>query len=171
MRKEYNKESWINPKVEVRNSEFGGKGLFAKETIEKDEIVIVWGGTLMTEETIKRGNYRKGTSVEIGEGMYFAGKPSESPGTDDFLNHSCDPNLWLKDEVTLIMRRDIEKDEELTADYGTWVSRPEWKMECRCGSRLCRKMITGNDWKSAGLQKGYGDHLSPYLKERIKKSA
>ena len=37
-----------------------------------------------------------------------------------FTNHSCDPNIWMKDAVTLIARRDIQIDEELTADYALW---------------------------------------------------
>lgn len=169
MRKKYNKESWINSRVEIRGSKLNNKGLFAKAPIRKDEVVMIWGGELFTNEDIREGKYRKGSSVEIDEGIYLAGKPDEPPGLDDFLNHSCNPNSWLKDEVTLIAMRDIKRDEELTADYGTWISRPDWKMECKCGSEVCRKIITGEDWKLRKLQERYNNHFSPYLNERIKK--
>jgi hypothetical protein len=165
----YRKKSWIGSKIEIRDSQLGGKGLFAKIPIKRGEVVIVWGGTLMTEEDIKKGKYRKGTAVEVGEGTYLAGKPNEPISKDDFLNHSCDPNLWLKDEVTLIARRNIKKGEELTTDYATWVSRSYWKMKCNCGSPLCRGTITGNDWKRKDIQKKYRNHFSPYLNERIKR--
>lgn len=122
----------------------------------------------MTEKDIKKRKYKKGTSVEIGEGLYLAGKLNESSGKEDFLNHSCNPNLWLKNEVTLIAKRNIKKEEELTADYGSWVSRDYWKMKCNCGSSLCRDIIMGSDWKKRELQKRYKNHFSPYLNKRIK---
>lgn len=165
----YKKESWTSPKVEVRKSRTGGKGLFTKVPIKKGETVIIWGGALMTEEDIKKGRYRKGTAVEVSKGKYLANRPNEPLGKEAFMNHSCNPNLWLKDEVTLVAKRNIKKREELTADYGTWVSRPDWKMRCNCGSRLCRRVITGNDWKRKDIQKRYKNHLSPYLKEEIKR--
>ena len=34
-----------------------------------------------------------------------------------YTNHSCDPNVWMQDEVTLAARRDIAIGEELTIDY------------------------------------------------------
>ena len=166
MRK-YKSESWLDSRVEVRSSSLGGKGLFAKKPIKKEEKVIVFGGIVLTEKEIAKGEYQKGSSVEIGEGLYIAGKPGEADNVD-FLNHSCNPNLWLKDEVTLIAKYDIKKDEELTADYATWISRPYWKMECNCKSKFCRKIITGNDWELKDLQKRYRNHFSPYLNKRIK---
>ena len=164
----YKKNSWISPKLEVRDSQIGGKGLFTKDLIKKWEVVIVWGGILMTDKDVKKRKYKRGTGVEIGEGLYLASKPNEPFSKEDFMNHSCNPNLWLKDEVTLVAKRNIKSGEELTADYGTWVSRPYWKMKCACGSHLCRGTVTGNDWKRKDIQRKYENHFSPYLAERIK---
>ncbi len=130
----YRNETWIDPRVGVRESRIGGEGLFAEAPIREGEMVMIWGGTLMKEDEIEEGKYKKGTAVEVGEGLYLAGKPESEPERGDRLNHSCDPNLWLRDEVTLEAKRDITAGEELTADYGTWVSRPGWRMECKCGS-------------------------------------
>ncbi|HEV2124909.1 MAG TPA: SET domain-containing protein [Chloroflexota bacterium] len=33
----------------------------------------------------------------------------------DFINHSCDPNVWLADENTLVARHAITAGEELTS--------------------------------------------------------
>jgi hypothetical protein len=164
----YRRKSWISPKIEVKDSQISEKGLFARAPIKKGEVIIIWGGTLITEDDVKKGRYRKGTAVEVGEGIYLAGKPNEPTSKDDFLNHSCDSNLWLKDEVTLIARRNIKKGEELTADYATWVSRSYWKMKCNCGSPLCRGIVTGNDWKRKDVQRRYKYHFSPYLKRKIR---
>ncbi|MBI4020538.1 MAG: SET domain-containing protein-lysine N-methyltransferase [Candidatus Aenigmarchaeota archaeon] len=165
----YKTKSFLSPKVDVRNSRLGGKGLFAKTPIKKGEMVIVWGGTLIAEADIKMGRYRKHTAVEINRGMYIANRPDDQPSKDDFMNHSCNPNLWLKDEVTLVAKRNIRKGEELTADYGTWLSRPHYRMKCKCGSPLCRKVITSGDWKRKDIQGRYKNHFSPYLNEEIKK--
>jgi len=44
---------------------------------------------------------------------------------------------------------------------------PDFRMECRCGRRNCRKMVTGNDWKEPGLQYRYRGFFSLYIQERI----
>ncbi len=75
----------------------------------------------------------------------------------------------MKDEVTLIARRDIQAGEELTADYAMWESGEDWVMhqECFCGSEHCRKVITGKDWRLKELQERYANHFSPFINERI----
>jgi hypothetical protein len=92
----------------------------------------------------------------------------EGPGGD---NHSCDPNLWFADELTLVARRDIAAGEELTIDYALGTVDPAWRLICHCGSPLCRKLITGDDWKLPELQKKYAGHFSPFINERIRKRA
>lgn len=57
----------------------------------------------------------------IGEGVYL-GSPvgtydRERANKGDFINHSCDPNVWMQDEVTSVARRDVRAGEELTMDY------------------------------------------------------
>ncbi|MDP9237405.1 MAG: SET domain-containing protein-lysine N-methyltransferase [Chloroflexota bacterium] len=83
-----------------------------------------------------------------------------------FGNHSCDPNLWMADEVTEVARRPIAAGEEITIDYALHSVLPEWRMECACGSPLCRGTITGNDWMRQDLQRRYGTHFSPFIVRR-----
>lgn len=89
------------------------------------------------------------------------------------MNHSCDPNLWMENEVTLSARRDIAKGEELTADYAMWTTNlllegaSCYRFECNCSSDLCRNFITADDWKSSALRKRYKDHFSPYINKKI----
>jgi SET domain len=84
---------------------------------------------------------------------------NEAP--DHFLNHSCDPNIWLADEVTLITKRAINVVEEITADYATWETEEDWvaAWSCNCSSHLCRGLITGRDWRLPELQDRYSDHF------------
>jgi hypothetical protein len=58
-------------------------------------------------------------------------------------NHSCDPNLWHADAVTIVARRDIAPGEELTVDYATHTGVQEWTMVCTCGQPGCRGRPTG----------------------------
>ncbi|WP_157254280.1 SET domain-containing protein-lysine N-methyltransferase [Nonomuraea typhae] len=83
-------------------------------------------------------------------------------------NHSCAPTLWHRGATTLIARRDITPGEELTIDYATHTGVVTWSMNCRCGSSLCRSIVTGDDWRLPQLQAAYGTHWSPPLLDRIK---
>lgn len=66
-----------------------------------------------------------------------------------FGNHSCDPNMGFNDSGDLIMIRSVKTGEELTHDYGFSITDPEYKMNCHCGSKKCRKIITGDDWRDS----------------------
>jgi uncharacterized protein len=91
------------------------------------------------------------------------------PGPDHYPNHSCDPNVWMVDEVTLAARRDIAKDEELTADYALWEEDENTIMQwaCSCRSPLCRGTVTGRDWRLRDLRERYRGHFSPFINDRI----
>lgn len=169
--KTYLKDSWIDPRIEIRDSPTGGKGMFAREPIKKGEVVIIWGGTVFTEKEKKKSLIKKHTTIGIAEGLYLGHRLDEPDVPDQFLNHSCDPNLWMKDEVTLIARRNIAKGEEITADYAMWTTDEDWAMKepCKCGSSLCRQKITGDDWKLKELHGRYKEHFAPFINERIKK--
>jgi len=170
--KSYHRTSWIDPRVEVQLSPIQGKGMFAVAPIRQGEVVVVWGGTLMTEEDIRAGKAKPGSIAAIGEGLYLAGLADEEEDPADFMNHSCDPNVWMQDEVTLVARRDIAVGEELTVDYAMFEGDEGWAMPwtCRCGSDLCRKAITGKDWRRKDLQARYRDHFSPFINERVRRA-
>ncbi len=143
--------------------------MFARRAIDKGERVVIWGGTVFTEEEIREGKARKHSVAEIGEGLYLAAGRGEPESPDNFMNHSCEPNVWMDDEVTLVAMRDITAGEELTADYAMWSTDPNWTLpnSCGCGSRLCRRTVTGNDWKLRDLQERYRRHFSPFINDRI----
>jgi hypothetical protein len=86
-------------------------------------------------------------------------------------NHSCDPNLWWTGAYTLVARRDIAVDEELTNDYATSTGEEEFTMPCNCGTPLCRGVVTGSDWMRPELRQRYGNHWVPGLLFRIRHAA
>jgi len=77
-------------------------------------------------------------------------------------------NVWMADEVTVVARRLIEPGEEICGDYAVWESTPSYIVDpCQCGSALCRRRFSGDDWKREDLQARYKDHFLPYLNRRI----
>lgn len=128
---------------------------------------------MFLKDDIDAGRANKRTLMQIDEGLWLGNRVDE-PLTDDyFINHSCDSNMWMKDEVTLIARRDIAAGEEVTMDYAMHFADPNWTMRntCSCGSPLCRGTITGRDWMLKELQERYRDHFSPLINRRITKLA
>jgi uncharacterized protein len=164
------KKAWIDPRLEIRRSPLGGQGSYACQPIKECEIVTIWGAEVFTKEDVNGGKTQGRLIVPIGEGRYLAYETYDSKAPDHFLNHSCDPNIWLVDEVTLVARRAIDLGEELTADYATWELQEDWvsPWSCNCRSKLCRGIITGRDWRLPELQGRYGNHFLPCINEKIK---
>jgi uncharacterized protein len=168
-------DCWIHPATEVRDSSIADRGLFATKKIRKGEAVSRLGGIVVTEQELAaRLEERARTrlvpyidSIIFDDGLHLI-LPLDQP--NHFANHSCDPNLWWGENLTLVARREINSAEELTNDYGTSSGDPRWKMECYCGSPLCRQVVTGEDWLRADLRKRYGQHWAPALHRRIEAS-
>jgi hypothetical protein len=147
--------------------------MFATSAIGAGDAVVIWGGVVFTRAEVDAGKAEVHSTVPIGEDLYLGSKVGEydreQDDRGDFMNHSCDPNCWMRDEVTLIARRDIRLGEELTADYAMWENDESdikpWR--CACGTTLCRKTITGTDWRLSELQDRYKGHFSPFITDRI----
>ena len=167
----YGERDWRDTRLKLQPSVIHGKGHVAKKPFDEGEIVIVFGGTLFTAEDIHMGKANPRTLMRVTEDLWL-GSHADKPIDDDYyLNHSCDPNIWLIDEARLAARRRISAGEEITMDYATHFDDPDWSMKtvCNCRSTPCRGRITGNDWMSEDLQKRYASHFTPYLNQRIAK--
>jgi RimJ/RimL family protein N-acetyltransferase len=163
---------WTDPRVRGGASTIERSGLHAAEPIRSRETVFVWGGGTVTSDAELRAVAASGprySCAAIGENQHIlwaADDPDAAAGPGG-ANHSCDSNLWMLDERTVAARRDIAAGEELTLDYALFTVAPDWRMECRCGSALCRGVVTGNDWQLAPLQERYAGHFSPFINARI----
>jgi hypothetical protein len=143
----------------------GGRGLFARERVRAGEMLLVWGGDVVTGELLKRMSEEKHhMAVQIEEDLYLV-TPNEGPA--DWVNHSCDPNAGLVGQIALVALRDIRVGEEICFDYAMSDGSDYDEFECGCGSRQCRHHVTGDDWKLPELQTRYATHFSPYLQRRI----
>lgn len=146
----------------------GGLGMFAREAIAAGEVVLRWGGVVYRQEDILAGKANPESVAVLGDDLYLA-DPAGEPTAEDYpLNHSCDPNLWMADAVSLAARREIAAGEELTADYALWLYDVDWELApCCCGSRLCRGQVTAADWKLPALQARYAGHFTPWINGMI----
>lgn len=164
-----NIKSWKSLKTEVRKSEKQGKGLFAKENINEGELIFIKNGHIVNWEKAKKFANELGECyLQISDDFYLS--PVTKEEVDDiaiFINHSCDPNVGPDGQITFVALKNIKSGEELCYDYAMTTPRP-YKLECNCGSKNCRKIITGEDWKRKDLQEKYGNHFVWFILKKIK---
>jgi len=169
MKRDYSADSWWIEGLVLAPSMIHGQGVFTTSPIQEGVTVIRWGGIVFTRADISAGKARQHTFVGIGKDQFIANLADRPPGLDDFMNHSCDGNLWMADEVTLVARHDVSAGQELTADYALWLDLTDYRMKtvCNCGKMVCRHTVTGLDWQLPDVQRRYADHFSPFINELI----
>jgi SET domain-containing protein len=137
-------------KVEVRNSDIHGRGVYAIRPIKKGNRVIEYLGERVS-------HYEADSRYELkpdddGHTFLFIvdGRTVIDAGVDGnearYINHSCDPNCEtvIEDRRVFIEAiRDIKPGQELGYDYQlTWESTDDPKelalYDCRCGAKQCR---------------------------------
>src|SRR5579883_30948 len=84
---------------------------------------------------------------------------------DNFINHSCEPNLRYDRAGNVVTARDIRAGEELSIDYGCFIVNFDERFECRCGAADCRTHIRRNDWRKLATK--YGFNMPRFLHSHI----
>jgi hypothetical protein len=170
--KSYLPRSWVSKKLVAGRSAIHGVGVIAAEPIKKGEKLMEFGGIAISAADIETDLYRTRSIWMIESGAYLALREDDpEPSLDENLNHSCDANAWLDGDVTLVARRDIARGEEITLDQGTWNFDEDeyvWDQDhCTCGSPLCRKTLTANDWKLNDVRMRYAGHFHPVVRRMM----
>ena len=161
------KETWINPKIEIRETPNKGRGMFAIENIFSGEELLVWGGEYTDSRSAAEAKNSGKLCMQWDDNIFSVENRGDDVGY--FINHSCNSNTWMTDAYTLVANKDIKIGEEITADYSLWEANEDYisKWECTFGSPDCRKRITGKDWRGQILQERYKDHFSPLINKKI----
>ena len=136
---------------------------------QKRAIVAVKGGHIVDRKTLREQiSLRLGpVEIQIDEDLFIAPVTEEErEGSMLYSNHSCDPNLGMRGEITFVAMRHTRAGEELTHDWAT-TDDDDYSVECKCGAPNCRKILTGKDWQRADLQKRYAGYFSAYLADKI----
>jgi SET domain-containing protein len=161
--------SYLSRRTEVRESKIHGRGLFAKVDIAKDEIVAIKGGHIVDGKTLRERitPVLGPVEIQIDDDLFIAPVTEEERELSMlYLNHSCDPNLGVRGEITFVAMRDIRASEELTHDWAM-TDDDDYSVECNCGASDCRKVLTGKDWQRSDLRKRYVGYFSAYLAHKI----
>ena len=132
-------KTWRSPKIRVSDDTLAGRGVVAIADIEKDEIVAIKAGNIITRDELEQATVNAGDmALQIDDGFYLAPRcPEEVDEMSVFINHSCDPNVGFRGQVVYVAMRDIRVGEELCHDYAMERS-DDYTLDCHCGSRLCR---------------------------------
>jgi len=132
--------SWINPKLEIRNTGKYGKGFFATENIKKGEIIHIFKGEKIS---LKEGLKRVLSGKENIDDIFQIGKKTyiDLDYSSRIFNHSCDPNAGIRKKDEMFALENIKKGEEVVYDYSATVAPTKWSMKCKCGSKNCRKIL------------------------------
>lgn len=165
-------KSYLSPKTKIMRSAIEGYGLFAIRPIKRDEIVGIKGGHIINWEKLKKVKHLIDDSYFQIDDNFVIGplKKKEVSKIMMFLNHSCNPNVGVRGEITFVAMRDIKTGEELTIDYAM-TDNDNYKTKCNCGQKNCRKVITGKDWQNNMLRNKYRGYFSRYIQDKIDKIA
>jgi hypothetical protein len=165
----YRTRTWVSPKLRPGKSGIHGDGVFTATPIGAGELVMDFGGELVTSDMLE--DYREASVWAVKDGFYLAVHNVDSEESlDEYLNHSCDANTWLEGETRLVARRDIAIGEEITLDQGTWnFDEAEYSDDraCTCNAVSCRGVLTENDWRRPDVQERYAGHFHPLVQARI----
>jgi SET domain-containing protein len=141
--------------IELRPSKMikGEIGLFAVRNLKKNNIIAQ--ANKLGENFVTWTDYYKAdkkTQLKIQQFClqtkdgFFAPDDFNYLSVPWYMNHSCSNNVGFDRKGNFITNRNIKNGEELVIDYGLAVSNPDFKLVCKCKSKNCRKIITGNDW-------------------------
>ncbi|HEX7941115.1 MAG TPA: hypothetical protein VF488_04895, partial [Gemmatimonadaceae bacterium] len=105
-------DSWLDARLEIRDSLLHGRGTFARGPIAVGETVTVWAHRVLSARELTTAP--PGTLSPWGHEQWLWQPLDDQTAPDALLNHSCDSNLGMADEVTLVARRDIRGEDART---------------------------------------------------------
>jgi SET domain-containing protein len=119
-------------------SPIDGTGAFARTFIPRGSYVTRCQGVLLHASEVTDDM----RAMQVGPATYLANTPGTST-IDDFLNHSCNPNVGFQDgSLALYALRDIQAGDEVVFDYSTCMNERGWWIRCRCRVARCRNRVT-----------------------------
>ena len=138
---ELRNDCWVHPHLAVRASSIEGRGLFALLPLAAETVVVELGGRLVTTNELTALVASATTYVDtitVGSDVHLV-LPDGTKA--HFANHSCAPNLLVRERTLFATNRPVAADEELTIDYGTISGASGPMISCQCGAATCRKMV------------------------------
>jgi len=131
-----------------------GVGLFTSIMIPAEVPILEVRGDIYSSDTLPKPVHP--ATLQIGRDSFIG---ATGAGVDH-VNHSCNPNCSLHvvgNRAFLYSLHVMPADSELTFDYSTSSTDTldQWKLDCKCGSFNCRKVISGYQYLSDELKTEY----------------
>ena len=146
----------LSPKIVIASKPGGQRGLFSRENITEDEIVLTYDGLVLDHPTR--------LSIQIDENRHIEG----TDASNSFLNHSCDANAYVDwNALCLRAKRDISSGEEVTCNYFTTDYELHEMFFCNCGSPACKGEIKGFRYLNPEEQQELKPWLPPFLLRKL----
>jgi SET domain-containing protein len=136
------------PRIRISDCDVG-RGVFAEEPIVAGTEILRFTGPLLTLNQVRSRGDLAANALQIGIDRYLY---LDEPGR--LINHSCSPNVGVRDDVHVIALRNIPAGEEIRFDYSTTVS-DGWTMACRCGTSDCRGLVVAFQLLPESLRQRY----------------
>lgn len=138
-------------KIKTTNT---GKGVFTQVDIPPGVPIIEVTGDVHTEQSMP--NPQNSAWLQV-TNKFFIGP---SGAVDDQIRHSCDPNCYIHavgKRAILYSIYLIKAGSEITFDYSTTSTDTldKWKLDCKCLSYKCRKVISGFQYLSEEVKEEY----------------
>ncbi|MFN6946819.1 MAG: SET domain-containing protein-lysine N-methyltransferase [Cytophagaceae bacterium] len=167
-----------NPKLVKKEIARDFFGVFTAADIKKDEIVFSnWNDNCawLSADEVKQLPQPYKTifekySTEIKEHVYVGPLENEDlcHQIEYFINHCCDPNVWLINDEDVVARRDIRAGEHITIDYATFIINEFQSAKikkCMCGAHNCRGKLGREDWWN--MRDVYAGHYISWIQKKI----
>lgn len=163
----------LHPGIEARPSPIAGMGLFARVPLSLGELVwwkdpadVVERFTLEEIRSWAAEDQRRffATCCQVGDELYSGPRDGVVTDIADYMNHSCDPNVWFAGDDAMAAMRNIAAGEEITYDNATCDSAEHFVMECRCRTPRCRGVVRGTDLRTnPELRRRFAGHAMRHV--------
>lgn len=128
--------------IAVKPSRIDGKGCFATANFKKGRKMAEYVGERISRREIARRSRDKRRIYICAVDSYWAVDGRRFGNGTQFINHSCEPNCFVKiiqGHILLFALRDIKSGEEILLDYQDSYHSDEKR--CSCGAPSCRGRI------------------------------
>ena len=151
-----------NSKVDVKETPSMGFGVIAIGDISAGEVIADWanGKKYFAKHASELPDVCRDHAPQFAQEKYI-----DTQGIGRFLNHSCEPNCGFKGKFQIVAMRNIKKGEWLTFDY-EMSEDSDWRMDCKCGAKNCRKVIGAFANMPKDVRLKYKGFISQWLVEK-----
>lgn len=129
-------------RLRIGTSKIHRWGVYAEERIPARRKIIEYTGERISRRETKRRAEIREFNYLFSVDKYWCLDGSIGGSGAEFINHSCDPNVyaWIcRGHILYMSARVIEPGEELTLDYR--FDKNVEKVSCGCGTPICRGTI------------------------------